>query len=103
MKQGYWYKVSFTSLRTWTTFKNKYLIENGNLKFGIQIIHAGAFSFPATFDEDGEVLTEAGVYPDFAIDLVCDEEIILLNRYRIAERNGYRVGTGSFNGKIMTL
>jgi len=101
-KQGYWYKLSFTSLRTWNTFKNKYLIEDGNFKYGIQIIYEGKLSFPATF-EDGKVLTEAGVYPDYAIDIVCDVEVVPLNRYRVAQKKNYKIGTGGFVGKIMVI
>ena len=102
MKQGYWYKVSFTSLRTWTTFKNKYLIEDGNFKFGIQIIYEGKLSFPATYDEEGEILTEAGVYDDFSVDLISDVEILELEPYLIYTQASYQIGIGSFTGRVMT-
>ena len=105
MKQGYWTKASFPTKKDWEDFKEKYLTEKSEegsyLKFGIQIITARQLGYRATYDEEGEILTEAGVYDDFSVDLISDVEILELEPYIIEARDSYIIGIGSFVGELV--
>lgn len=65
------HKLSFTSKKSWTTAKNKLLIE-GNYPKGMAVIEIGKIPIPATYDEEGNLLTEATFHKDYAIDIDCE-------------------------------
>jgi hypothetical protein len=103
-KQGYWFKLSFKNKKAWDELYYKYFNpESEDCLFAtIQIITARQLGYGATYDEEGEILTEAGVYDDFSVDLISDVEILELEPYLIYTQASYQIGIGSFTGRVMT-
>ena len=70
------HKLSFTSKSAWTTAKNKLLITDaeGNKRYpqGMAVIEIGKIPIDATYDEEGNELTEASFQTDYAIDIDCE-------------------------------
>ena len=105
-QQGYWFKLSFKNKKAWDELYYKYFNpESEDCKFvTIQVITARQLPKKATYDTEGEILTEAGVYPDFSVDLISDVGLDVLKeleKYVIEERENYQIGIGSFVGTLV--
>jgi len=92
------YRLSFTSKKQWDSIKGDFIIkdEDGNYPSGstytaqivdgsITVREVGHVPIDATYDEEGEVLTEASFNLDFAVDILSDYELPV-NKY-IIENN----------------
>ena len=105
MAQGYWIKLSFKDSAEYKKAKAAFLTDKeGNFLYGIQEITARQLQKKATYDEEGEILTEAGVYDDFSVDLISDvglDVLKKLKKYVIEERENYQIGIGSFVGELV--
>ena len=75
MERSKIYKLSLTSESAWTEVKKQLTDEEGNLLKGIHIIELGNIPYDAVYDEDGEILTEAGFHTDWAVNVVFDPNV----------------------------
>ena len=72
------YKLSFTDKDQWDAVKTSFLLadDNGNYgsgtftNNGMTIREVGHIPIPATYDENGEILTEASSHTDYAVDIL---------------------------------
>ena len=87
------YKLSFSSKTTFNTFIKgcKVLVGEDLIlpKEFISVVEVGNVPFEATYDEDGEVLTEAGFHKDYAVDILTSVEIPKLDKYLIPAKEQY--------------
>ena len=91
-------KLSFESKAAWEEASKILYNEEGILLKGIAIILVGHISFDATYDEDGNELTPAGLHDDFAVDVVSPDLIPELDEYLIEPKTKYRhTINGNFN------
>jgi hypothetical protein len=82
------YRLSLATKPKWNTLRKKFVMpdEDGNYPSGsiytaqiaegsITIREVGNVPIAATYDEEGEILTEASFNEDFAVDIVSDYEL----------------------------
>jgi len=95
------YKLSFPSKMAWEEASKVLHNEEGILLKGIAIILVGHVPYDATYDDEGNMLTEAGVHKDYAVDVVSPDLIPELDEYLIESKSRYY---HSINGnyKIIT-
>jgi hypothetical protein len=92
-------KLSFTTKDEWLSVRNTFVLpdEDGNYPSGsiytaqiaegsITIREVGHVPIAATYDEEGEILTEASFNEDWAVDIVSDydlpvEDYIIENKH----------------------
>ena len=87
------YKLSFTDKDQWDAVKTSFLLadDNGNYgsgtftNNGMTIREVGHIPIPATYDENGEILTEASQHDDYAVDILTPVLIPELNEYLLPE------------------
>ena len=99
------YKLSFESEKAFNKFKETFVsteeiegeMVTKNPEGVIQIKEIGHLSFPAIKDEEGNIVTEAGFYEDWAVDILTEEVLFdELTPYLIEPRDNFR---HSFNIK----
>ena len=79
------YKLSFTDKAQWDNVKTSILLadEDGNIpngtytNNGMTVVEVGYVPIPATYDEDGEELTEATFNEDYAVDILTEKTLDL--------------------------
>jgi len=77
------YKLSYKDRATWLANRDEAFTEpeegfpekSTYTLEGATIVEIGHIPIPATFDEEGELLTEAGLQPDYAVD-ICSLKVI---------------------------
>jgi len=82
------YRLSFISKKQWDSIKGDFIIkdEDGNYPSGstytaqivdgsITVREVGHVPIAATYDEEGEILTEASFNEDFAVDILSDYDL----------------------------
>ena len=80
------YKLSFTDKAQWDNVKTSILLadEDGTIpnsgtytNNGMTVVEVGYVPIPATYDEDGEELTEATFNEDFSVDILTEKTLDL--------------------------
>ena len=82
------YRLSLATKPKWNTLRKKFVMpdEDGNYPSGsiytaqiaegsITIREVGNVPIAATYDEEGEILTEASFNEDFAVDILSDYDL----------------------------
>lgn len=90
------YKLSLPSEAEWLTVKES-LIVDGIPRY--KSIHVNRqLSYPPTYDEEGEMIEEDGLYPDWAVDLISEDYIPELDKYLLKPRDSYKhnISGGSY-------
>ena len=95
------YRLSLETKPKWNTLRKKFVMpdEDGNYPSGsiytaqiaegsITIREVGNVPIAATYDEEGEILTEASFNEDFAVDIVSDYELPV-SKYIVEEKHWY--------------
>jgi len=95
------YRLSLATKPKWNTLRKKFVMpdEDGNYPSGsiytaqiaegsITIREVGNVPIAATYDEEGEILTEASFNEDFAVDIVSDYELPV-SKYIVEEKHWY--------------
>jgi len=95
------YRLSLETKPKWNTLRKKFVMpdEDGNYPSGsiytaqiaegsITIREVGHVPIDATYDEEGEILTEASFNEDFAVDIVSDYELPV-SKYIIENKQWY--------------
>jgi len=95
------YRLSLETKPKWNTLRKKFVMpdEDGNYPSGsiytaqiaegsITIREVGHVPIAATYDEEGEILTEASFNEDFAVDIVSDYELPV-SKYIIENKQWY--------------
>ncbi len=85
------YKLSFTDKDQWDAVKTSFLLadEQGNYgsgtftNNGMTIREVGHIPIPATYDENGDILTEASQHTDYAVDIDAEISLDILDEYII--------------------
>jgi len=101
------YKLSFTDKAQWDGVKASFLYaDNIPTKStytvqGMDIREIGHVPIPATYDEEGNVLTEASQHDDFAVDILTTEEISEVESYIIGAKGSYYHGFMGVNAEIV--
>jgi len=80
------YKLSFTDKAQWDGVKTSILLadEDGNIpnggtytNNGMTVVEVGHVPIPATYDEEGNKLTEATFHTDYAVDILTEKTLDL--------------------------
>ncbi len=102
------YKLSFTDKAQWDGVKASFLdaddiIPNKSTYTvqGMDIREVGHVPIPATYDEEGNVLTEVSQHDDFAVDILTTEEIPEVESYIIGAKGSYYHGFMGVNAEIV--
>jgi len=95
------YRLSFTTKDEWISVRNTFVLpdEDGNYpshsiytaqidEGSITIREVGHVPIAATYDEEGEILTEASFNEDFAVDIVSDYDLPV-SKYIIEDKHWY--------------
>ena len=95
------YRLSLATKPKWNTLRKKFVMpdEDGNYPSGsiytaqiaegsITIREVGNVPIAATYDEEGEILTEASFNEDFAVDIVSDYDLPV-SKYIIEDKHWY--------------
>ena len=95
------YRLSLETKPKWDTLRKKFVVpdDDGNYPSGsiytaqiakgsITIREVGNVPIAATYDEEGEILTEASFNEDFAVDIVSDYELPV-SKYIVEEKHWY--------------
>ena len=95
------YRLSLETKPKWNTLRKKFVMpdEDGNypnhsiytaqiVDGSITVREVGNVPIAATYDEEGEILTEASFNEDFAVDIVSDYELPV-SKYIVEEKHWY--------------
>ena len=80
------YKLSFTDKDLWNKVKANLFPDE--IPTGISIVEIGGVPYPEEKDEEGNVIKEAGVHTDYAVDIQSEIELDV-NEYIIEEKKHY--------------
>ncbi len=83
------HKLSFISKLAWSRQKKWLQDEDKNYLKGVSVIEVGNIPIPATYDEEGNELTEASAHTDWAVDVDIETLPDELQNYLIPTKSKY--------------